>query len=114
MSVFKQKWTAKKELRSYHFPNIPIRQFLERHFDTHLPTQSLSRKDQELAPPAQALLFAKLERRLDVALFRGHLCRSLWAARRAVTTGNVKVNGVKVFFYFWGFLFVLFFYLIHD
>ena len=47
-------------------------------------------------PPVQALSFAELERRLDVALFRAHFCDSLPNAKKVVLMGRVKVNGVKV------------------
>ena len=95
-SVFQQRWLAKRETRAYHVPNIIQRQFLDRHFKIELPVQKLTRKEQEQVPPIQALTFAELERRLDVVIFRSHFARSIWGARRAVVTGKVLVNGIRV------------------
>lgn len=96
LSVFQQRWIAKRETRAYHVPNIPQRQFLDRHFRTTLPVQKLTRKDREKVPPMQALMFAELERRVDVVLFRSHFASSIFSARRAVSGGHVLVNGIKV------------------
>jgi ribosomal protein S4 len=41
-------------------------------------------------------MFAELERRLDVFLFRCCFAHSVYEARRLVVHGDVKVNGVKV------------------
>ncbi|KAJ3091776.1 mitochondrial 37S ribosomal protein nam9 [Quaeritorhiza haematococci] len=92
-SVFQQRWIAKRELRAYHVPNITERQLLDRHFRTRIPLQHLTRAERERVPPIQALAFAELERRLDTVVFRCHFASSIWAARRAVVHGHVKVNG---------------------
>jgi ribosomal protein S4 len=108
MSVFQQRWIAKRETRGnrnlvdsigYHVPNITQRQFLHRHFTPKLPFQKLSRAEREKTPPIQALCFAELERRIDVVVFRSHFARSIWHARRAVSLGKVLVNGKKVCFF---------------
>jgi ribosomal protein S4 len=95
MTVFQQRWIAKRELRAYHVPNISQKQFLNRHFTSQLPFQKLTRAEQEKLPPVQALCFAELERRLDVIVFRSHFARSIFHARHAVSAGKVFVNGVK-------------------
>ncbi|KAI9209449.1 uncharacterized protein BJ171DRAFT_487014 [Polychytrium aggregatum] len=94
-SVYQQRFTCKREVRSYHGNEICERQFLDRHFNTKLPTQLLTRKEREQTPPIQALMFAELERRLDVVIFRSHFASSDLQARSHVVRGHVKVNGVK-------------------
>ena len=95
LSVYQQRWAAKRELRAYHGPNIDERQLLDRHFTTRLPVKFASTKEREQTPPIQALAFAELERRLDFIVFRSHFSSSLVKARAAVTAGLVKVNGEK-------------------
>ncbi|KAJ3181137.1 mitochondrial 37S ribosomal protein nam9 [Gaertneriomyces sp. JEL0708] len=94
-SVFAQKWAAKRDLRSYHCPNITERQLIKRHWATRLPMQQFTKAEWERVPPVQALAFAELERRLDVVVFRCHFASSIWEARMAVVRGNVWVNGEK-------------------
>jgi ribosomal protein S4 len=100
MTVYQQRWKAKKVLRAYHFPLVLIRQFMERHFKTQLPTQKLSRENMEKVPPMQSLTFAEIERRLDTVVFRSHFAKSIFGARRAVVMGQVTVNGLPVRIYF--------------
>ncbi|KAJ3016523.1 hypothetical protein HKX48_003998 [Thoreauomyces humboldtii] len=94
-SVFQQKWTAKRELRAYHVPNITERQLIQRHWSARLPLQQLTQAEKDRLPPVQALAFAETERRLDVVVFRAHLASSLWMARASVVQGHVLVNGEK-------------------
>jgi ribosomal protein S4 len=96
LSVYQQRWLAKRELRGYHVPNITEKQFLDRHFSVKIPLTLQSAKARDQTPPIQALMFGELERRVDVVLFRSHFCRSIWGARSAVTKGYVMVNGEKV------------------
>ncbi|KAI8818098.1 uncharacterized protein EV422DRAFT_538732 [Fimicolochytrium jonesii] len=93
-SVYQQKWTAKRELRAYHVPNITERQLIQRHWSARLPLQQLTQAEKDALPPVQALAFAETERRLDVVVFRSHFASSIWNARTAVVQGHVKVNGV--------------------
>jgi ribosomal protein S4 len=95
-TVYQQRWTAKRELRAYHVPNITERQLLARHFTSQIKLQHLSKKDMAKVPPVQALGFAELERRVDVTVFRSHFAKSIWEARRLVVQGHVQVNGEKV------------------
>ncbi|KAI9356552.1 hypothetical protein DFJ73DRAFT_657580 [Zopfochytrium polystomum] len=94
-TVFQQKWTAKRELRAYHGPDISEKQLLNRHWNNKLPMRHLTASERERLPPVQALAFGEVERRLDVALFRAHFASSLPMAKMFVTDGKVKVNGVK-------------------
>jgi ribosomal protein S4 len=95
-SVFQQRWKAKRELRAYHVPNISEKQLIDRHFNSKIQLQHLSRAEAERVPPVQALGFAELERRVDVVVFRSHFASSIWEARRMVVEGHVKVNGETV------------------
>ncbi|KAJ3354483.1 mitochondrial 37S ribosomal protein nam9 [Entophlyctis luteolus] len=104
-SVFQQKWTAKRELRAYHLPNISEHQLLSRHWRSQLPssasptlssTQSASASTaSSVSVPVQALAFAELERRVDTVVFRSHFASSIFQARAFVVQGHVKVNGVQ-------------------
>ncbi|KAI8905566.1 hypothetical protein EDD86DRAFT_193895 [Gorgonomyces haynaldii] len=93
LSVFQQRWIAKRELRAYHVPNITQKQFIDLHFDSRVPFKLQSQKDRERTPPYQTLGFAKLERRVDVVVFRSHFANSIFAARQMVVQGKVRVNG---------------------
>lgn len=94
-TVYQQRWTAKRELRGYHVPNITEKQLLQRHFTAKIKLQNLSPSEMDKVPPVQALAFAELERRVDVVVFRSHFAKSIWEARRMVVQGKVKVNGEK-------------------
>ncbi|KAL3898217.1 MAG: hypothetical protein SGCHY_002888 [Lobulomycetales sp.] len=94
-TVYQQRWTAKRELRAYHVPNISERQLLERHFTTKIKLQHLKKEDMDRVPAVQALGFAELERRVDVVVFRSHFAKSIWEARSLVVQGHVSVNGEK-------------------
>ncbi|KAJ3370705.1 mitochondrial 37S ribosomal protein nam9 [Kappamyces sp. JEL0680] len=93
LTVYQQKWKAKKYLRGYHVPNINERQFLDRHFQTLLPIKLHDKKDRENLPPIQSIMFGELERRVDVVVFRSLFASSIWNARQMVVHGHVKVNG---------------------
>ncbi|TPX36189.1 hypothetical protein SmJEL517_g01606 [Synchytrium microbalum] len=95
-SVFQQRWTAKRDVRGYHVPNISERQLLARHFNLQLPYDpSMTRAQREAAPPATVLAFGELERRVDVVVFRSHFAKSIFQARDIVKGGFVSVNGIK-------------------
>jgi ribosomal protein S4 len=95
-TVFQQRWTAKRELRAYHVPNITEKQMLARHFQPNIPVKMATTREKELTPPIQALAFGELERRADVVVFRSHFAKSIFQARHAVVNGFVKINGEKV------------------
>ncbi|KAJ3252477.1 mitochondrial 37S ribosomal protein nam9 [Boothiomyces macroporosus] len=92
-SVYQQKWEAKKHLRAYHVPNITERQFMDRHFKTNLPYKLYTKKEKDELPHIESIMFCELERRVDVTVFRSHFAKSIFQARRLVSTGKVKVNG---------------------
>jgi ribosomal protein S4 len=96
MTVYQQKWKAKRHLRAYHVPNITEKQFLDRHFRTKLLNKLHTKKDKEKLPPIQSIMFGELERRVDVVVFRSHFAKSIWHARQIVIQGKVLVNGRKV------------------
>ncbi|KAJ3372088.1 mitochondrial 37S ribosomal protein nam9 [Allomyces arbusculus] len=103
-TLFQQMWQAKKEIRAYHGGNITERQFVSTwqseplpvYGDTFKPAQGEENtRGRRKLPPMQALTFAPLERRLDVALFRSTFAPSVYAARQMVSHGKVMVNGKK-------------------
>lgn len=47
-------------------------------------------------PPVDSLMFSEVERRVDVLIFRACFTQNVWEARRLVTHGHVKINGVQV------------------
>jgi ribosomal protein S4 len=97
LTVYQQKWKAKKNLRAYHVPNITEKQFLDRHFKTKLPNKLHPKSVKNDLPPIQSIMFGELERRVDVVVFRSHFAKSIWQARQMVVQGHVSVNGIKVF-----------------
>jgi ribosomal protein S4 len=78
LTVYQQKWKAKKYLRGYHVPNITETQFLDRHFKTALPVKLHSKDEKEKLPPMQSIMFGELERRVDVVVFRSCFASSIW------------------------------------
>ena len=46
--------------------------------------------------PVGSLMFAEVERRIDVVIFRACFSHSVYDARRMVVHGNVLLNGKKV------------------
>lgn len=46
--------------------------------------------------PISSLMFAELERRIDVVVFRSCFAHSIHAARQLVVHGKVRLNGIKV------------------
>ncbi|KZS89675.1 alpha-L RNA-binding motif-containing protein [Sistotremastrum niveocremeum HHB9708] len=50
-------------------------------------------EEQKLAPVG-SLMWAEVERRIDVFIFRCCFAHSVWEARRLVVHGNVRLNGV--------------------
>lgn len=96
LTVYQQKWKAKKYLRAYHVPNITETQFQARHFQTQLPIKLFDKEDRAKLPPIQSIMFGELERRVDVVVFRSLFASSIWNARQLTVHGHVKVNGVAV------------------
>ncbi|KAJ3296402.1 mitochondrial 37S ribosomal protein nam9 [Borealophlyctis nickersoniae] len=95
LSVYQQKWIAKREIRGYHVPYIKERQLIDRHWSPTLPLQQMTRAEKERVPPMQALAFSETERRVDVVVFRSHFAENIFKAKRLVVGGLVRVNGKK-------------------
>lgn len=95
LTLFQQKWIAKRETRAYHGDEITERQFKAKFFNAKLPTVN-NGSSEHPHPPVQVLTYAELERRLDFIVFRSNFCPSIYAARQLCVHGKVKVNGKKV------------------
>ncbi|WVF71960.1 hypothetical protein IAT40_006770 [Kwoniella sp. CBS 6097] len=54
------------------------------------------RKEKDSKAPIGTMLFADVERRLDVLIFRACFAQSVWEARRYVVQGHVKLNGQQI------------------
>lgn len=121
--MFQQRWRAKAVVRAYHGDFINEKTFKRWYLPSTLPDvrprrQVLSasadlafaqrgeriareerRKEEEeqkgLAPVG-SLMFAEVERRIDVFIFRACFAHSVYEARRLVIHGDVLLNGKKV------------------
>ncbi|WVO14087.1 hypothetical protein L204_101715 [Cryptococcus depauperatus] len=51
------------------------------------------KKAKDSRTPIGTMLFAEVERRLDVLIFRACFAQNVWEARRYVVQGHVKLNG---------------------
>ena len=61
--------------------------------------KEIKRREEEASKglaPVGSLMFAEVERRIDVVIFRSCLAHSVYEARRMVVHGNVLLNGQKV------------------
>ncbi|KAK0561030.1 hypothetical protein OC844_003434 [Tilletia horrida] len=125
LTMYQQRWRAKRFIRGYHGDWIPERRF-KRWFlpvdlpklasslssaagssqtsAMHLPPSSSSSRrpgareadsDRSQMPTA-SLFMSEVERRLDVIVFRCCFARSVYEARSMVVHGKVKLNGVKM------------------
>jgi ribosomal protein S4 len=125
MTLFQQRWAAKKLLRAYHGDYINEKLFKRWYLPSNLPdvrprksllaAESLllnkwanrddiveknrklkeAEKKQPL-PPVGSLMFSEIERRIDVLIFRSCFAPSVYEARRLVVHGDVLLNGKKV------------------
>lgn len=57
---------------------------------------ALSQQDANTRVPLGSLMFAEVERRLDVLVFRACFATSVWQAKSMVVHGKVKLNGEVV------------------
>ncbi|WRT67385.1 uncharacterized protein IL334_004356 [Kwoniella shivajii] len=55
--------------------------------------RKIKKKEKDSKAPIGTMLFADVERRLDVLIFRSCFAQSVWEARRYVVQGHVKLNG---------------------
>ncbi|KAJ7705369.1 alpha-L RNA-binding motif-containing protein [Mycena rosella] len=122
-SIFQQRWTSKAVVRAYHGDHINEKLFKRWYLPGTLPDvrprkkvfgdddgalqdfakrrqrEKESAADEEemrvgLAPVG-SLMFAEVERRLDVLIFRSCFAHSVYDARRLVVHGKVLLNGKR-------------------
>lgn len=89
-TTFWQKWYAKRHFRAYFGAHMDEKQFKQTWKSESLPVL----KSEKPLPMMQNLTMCAFERRLDIVIFRSCFAPSIFAAKRYVTMGNVKVNGV--------------------
>ncbi|KAJ8101144.1 hypothetical protein POJ06DRAFT_237294 [Lipomyces tetrasporus] len=99
-SLYQQKWESKRETRAYHGDHITENNWLGVFKKNLVGAETLHDKDDksgEREPVPIALqLYAPIERRLDMAMFRAMFASSPRQAREFISSGKVKVNGSKV------------------
>ncbi|KAK9455242.1 hypothetical protein V1511DRAFT_339234 [Dipodascopsis uninucleata] len=101
-SLYKQKWEAKRETRAYHGDFLTEHQwqglFSKRLGGAETVSRDAEDKgaNEEEPLPLGLQLYAPLERRLDVAMFRAMFASSPKQARQFIAAGDVKVNGIKM------------------
>lgn len=93
-TLFQQKWYAKRVTRAYHGDRVTEKRW-QRLFSPFLQVARDDGVEEKRLHPA-ALMYAELERRLDILLFRCLFAPSVYAARQIVSHGKVTVNGKKV------------------
>ncbi|GLB41049.1 putative nam9 protein [Lyophyllum shimeji] len=118
-TLFQQRWKSKAVVRAYHGDFINEKIFKRWYLPETLPDVRPRRKvlgddkasleefalrkkkEQDLAreeerkgmAPVGSLMFAEVERRIDVFLFRCCFAQSVYEARRLVIHGDVMLNG---------------------
>ena len=125
-TLFQQRWAAKSLVRAYHGDFINEKSFKRWYLPTTLPDVRSRRRvagddtldlnkwakqdkvvekgtkvlqeDAENAQlaPVGSMMFAEVERRIDVFIFRACMAHSVYEARRMVVHGDVLLNGQKV------------------
>ncbi|KAF5381693.1 hypothetical protein D9615_005459 [Tricholomella constricta] len=120
-TLFQQRWKSKAVVRAYHGDYINEKIFKRWYLPETLPDVRPKRKvlgddkasleefalrkkkEEDLAreeekkgmAPVGSLMFAEVERRIDVFLFRCCFAHSVYEARRLVIHGDVMLNGKK-------------------
>ncbi|KAI0067100.1 alpha-L RNA-binding motif-containing protein [Artomyces pyxidatus] len=124
-TLFQQRWAAKQLVRAYHGDFINEKTFKRWYLPSTLPdvrprhpnreTVELNKwarqvkwverekkerreeidGEEEALAPVGSLMFAEIERRIDVVIFRACLAHSVYEARRMVIHGDVLLNGKK-------------------
>ncbi|KAJ7604644.1 hypothetical protein FB45DRAFT_955538 [Roridomyces roridus] len=120
-SLFQERWVSKTVVRAYHGDHINEKIFKQWYLPDYLPDVRPRRKvfgddkgslqefakrrkrekeqeEEEQAKglaPIGSLMFAEVERRLDVLIFRSCFAPSVYEARRLVVHGNVLLNGKR-------------------
>ncbi|KAJ7750465.1 hypothetical protein DFH07DRAFT_827894 [Mycena maculata] len=120
-TLFQERWASKAVVRAYHGDYINEKIFKQWYLPDYLPDvrprrkvlgddnvslqefakrrqkekeQEQEEKSKGLAPIG-SLMFAEVERRLDVLIFRCCFAHSVYEARRLVVHGNVLLNGKR-------------------
>ncbi|KAF8869933.1 hypothetical protein BD779DRAFT_1582962 [Infundibulicybe gibba] len=120
-SLFQQRWKSKAMVRAYHGDYINEKIFKRWYLPETLPDVRPRRKilgddktalqefakrkqkekdleieeEQKGMAPVGSLMFAEVERRIDVFIFRCCFAHSVYEARRLVIHGDVMLNGKK-------------------
>ncbi|KAL0958828.1 hypothetical protein HGRIS_014145 [Hohenbuehelia grisea] len=120
-SLFQQRWVSKAAVRAYHGDFINEKIFKRWYLPETLPdvrprrkvfgddkgdlaafalrkskeTKLKEEEEQKGMAPVGSLMFAEVERRIDVFIFRCCFAHSVYEARRLVIHGNVLLNGKK-------------------
>ncbi|EPX71118.1 ribosomal protein subunit S4 [Schizosaccharomyces octosporus yFS286] len=91
-TLFQKKWTAKRETRAYHGPQLREYQ-LKNSFQpkVHGVTSSHENKN---PIPFMSQMYAFIESRLDMSIHRAMFASSALQARQLVVHGKVYVNGL--------------------
>lgn len=97
-TVYWQRSRSKALLRGYHGDWIREKKFKQHWLPASLPTVRNACQPGSDVPhtPVTSMMWAELEKRLDVAIFRACLVESVYEARRLVIHGRVRLNGAKV------------------
>ncbi|WVR05431.1 hypothetical protein IAU60_002446 [Kwoniella sp. DSM 27419] len=123
---YQLRFTAKRLIRGYHGDHIGYTKFSRWYMPEKLPAihesnsgssgaemnkwvegreraggrtgeeRRAKKKEKDSKAPIGTMLFADVERRLDVLIFRACFAQSVWEARRYVVQGHVKLNGQVV------------------
>lgn len=124
--LFRQRWASKALLRGYHGDYINEKIFKRwylppllsefrasdsgHHHQSSLELNKWAKKDNVVGKemrkreeenekglaPLTSLMWAEVERRIDVVVFRSCFAHSVYEARRLVVHGDVLLNGKKV------------------
>ena len=94
LTMFQQKWIAKRLVRGYHGDWIREGIFKSEYLPDNLPP-IVDPKSKETVPLA-SLMFVEIEKRIDTMIFRCCFADSAYKARQMVIHGKVLLNGKKV------------------
>lgn len=102
LTMYQQRWRAKRLLRGYHGDWIRERRFKRWFLPLDVPripaqhSEASSSAGTEERMPIASLFVRDVERRLDTVVFRCCFARSAREARALVIQGKVRLNGDKV------------------
>ncbi|EPY53689.1 ribosomal protein subunit S4 [Schizosaccharomyces cryophilus OY26] len=91
-TLFQKKWTAKRETRAYHGPQLREYQ-LKNSFQPKLHGVTPSHEN-KIPIPFMSQMYAFIESRLDMSIHRAMFASSALQARQLVVHGKVCVNGL--------------------